>query len=187
MPVLGNAARTKPHEAVYSHTTPSLSASRMNRYAGCERGTCAIPYERATRTGAPRGYHRIGAGSGAGAAVAALWWQDADSTPQRLVVVTKQATGAPAQIHHRCPMVVRDDEVNAWIDPRCTPLPAASRRETSMRKSMATSGRDEVFRRHAVAAGTRQGPWLPSRSRRSDCRESDRGHRKRREVRGYGR
>ena len=27
----------------YSHTTPSLSASRMYGYAGCDRGTGAIP------------------------------------------------------------------------------------------------------------------------------------------------
>ena len=32
----------------YSHTTPSPSASRMYRYAGCERGTGAIPCRRAS-------------------------------------------------------------------------------------------------------------------------------------------
>ena len=32
----------------YSHTTPSASASRMKRYAGCERATGAIPCRRAS-------------------------------------------------------------------------------------------------------------------------------------------
>ena len=38
------AARSKG----YSHTMPSLSASRMYQYAGCERGTGAMPCRRAS-------------------------------------------------------------------------------------------------------------------------------------------
>ena len=57
----------------------------------------------------------------AGVALTAIWWQSAGAGPRRLVVITKEAAGAPAQIHHRAPMVVGDDEVNDWIDPRCAP------------------------------------------------------------------
>ena len=42
------AAALKRGKYPYSHTTPSPSPSRMYRYAGCERGTGAIPCRRAS-------------------------------------------------------------------------------------------------------------------------------------------
>ena len=77
---------------------------------------CVVPvdawFERGIRPGAGRGQHQIATHDRAGVAFAAIWWQSAGDGPRRLVIVTKQATGAPARIHHRAPMVVRDDEVN---------------------------------------------------------------------------
>lgn len=85
---------------------------------------CIIPvdawYERGTRPGVHRGYHAIGAANRAGVALAALWWPGPDAqSPRRLVIVTKEASGAPAQIHHRCPMVSERHEVSTWVNPKC--------------------------------------------------------------------
>ena len=82
---------------------------------------CVVPvhgwFERGTRPGAQRGPHRIGACDGSITGLAALWWPSpVRGSPRRLVVVTKQASGAPAQIHHRCPMVVLDEDLDAWLD-----------------------------------------------------------------------
>ena len=40
--------RFRIRSGAHSHTTPSPSPSRMYRYAGCERGTGAIPCRRAS-------------------------------------------------------------------------------------------------------------------------------------------
>ena len=82
---------------------------------------CVVPvdawFERGTRPGAGRGPHRIGACDGSITGLAALWWPSAvRGSPRRLVVVTKQASGAPAQIHHRTPMAVLHADVDAWLD-----------------------------------------------------------------------
>ena len=88
---------------------------------------CVIPvegwYERGTRPGVRRGYHAIAACDRGTVALAALWWPGAaPDGPRRLVVVTKEAQGAPARIHHRAPMVIAQHEVRDWVDPTC-PLP----------------------------------------------------------------
>ena len=52
------------------------------------------------------------------AGLAMLWWRDrATRRPAQLVIVTKQAMGAPAKIHHRTPMVVTPNDAEAWLDP----------------------------------------------------------------------
>ena len=83
---------------------------------------CVIPvdgwYERGTRPGVRRDYHPIAARDRSTVALAALWWPGAKpSDPRRLVIGTKEAQGAPARIHHRCPMVVAQHEVGMWVDP----------------------------------------------------------------------
>ena len=74
--------------------------------------------ERGTRRRGPRGPHMVWPKARTGAGLATLWWRDRTSDrPARLVIVTKQAMGAPAHIHHRTPMLVTPDDVKGWLDP----------------------------------------------------------------------
>ena len=88
--------------------------------AAVRRGIAPVDawIERATRPGPPRGAHVVQPSDGGVVGLAALWWRNADDrTPERLVIVTKGAMGAPAEIHHRTPMVVTPDDAPAWLDP----------------------------------------------------------------------
>ena len=68
--------------------------------------------------GAERKHHAIAAQDGSITGLAALWWPAAVvNMPRRFVIVTKNASGAPSEIHHRTPMVVLDDDVDAWPNP----------------------------------------------------------------------
>ena len=82
---------------------------------------CIVPvdawFEWGTRPGAERKHHAIAAQDGSITGLAALWWPAAIvNMPRRFVIVTKNASGAPAEIHHRTPMIVLDDNVDAWLD-----------------------------------------------------------------------
>ena len=82
---------------------------------------CIVPadawIEWGTRPGARRGPHEVSACEGETTGIAALWWPSPmRGCPRRLVVVTKTASGAPAQIHHRTPMALLDGDVDTWLD-----------------------------------------------------------------------
>jgi putative SOS response-associated peptidase YedK len=58
------------------------------------------------------------------AAVAALWstWRPRDGVPDdrplaTVALMTTEATGAAATIHHRMPLIVPDGLLDAWLDP----------------------------------------------------------------------
>ena len=111
---------------------------------------CVIPvdawYERGTRPGVRRDYHAIAARDRSSVALAALWWPGpTPDAPRRLVIVTKAAQGAPARIHHRCPMVVAQHEVRDWVDPTFP--------EIGVRQMLARASADEgAFEPVALAA-----------------------------------
>jgi putative SOS response-associated peptidase YedK len=79
------------------------------------------------------------------AAIAALWstWRprdERDTATSRLSTVallTTEATGAAADVHHRMPVVVPDDVLDDWLDPLATDpggiLAALAARATSVR------------------------------------------------------
>ena len=68
-------------------------------------------------TGKVTKHHAIAAQDGSITGLAALWWPAAIvNMPRRFVIVTKNASGAPAEIHHHAPMIVLDDDVDAWLD-----------------------------------------------------------------------
>ena len=82
---------------------------------------CIVPvdrwYEWGTRPGARGGPHEVSACEGGTTGFAALWWPSpVRGCPRRLVIVTKAASGAPAQIYHRTPMAVLDADVDTWLD-----------------------------------------------------------------------
>ena len=121
----GLPASWLPRGELLRHARAESALAKMTFQDAARHRRCIVPvdawFERGTRPGVRRGQHQIATRDRAGVALAAIWWQSAGDGPRRLVIVTKQATGAPAGIHHRAPMVVRDDEVNDWIDPRCAP------------------------------------------------------------------
>ena len=59
-------------------------------------------------------------------AVAALWsmWRGRSSAPEpplsTVALMTTEATGRAAEVHHRMPLVVPDDLVGDWLDPART-------------------------------------------------------------------
>lgn len=82
---------------------------------------CIVPvdgwFERGTRPGVAKGPHSICAEDGSITGLAALFWPPTVRGGfRRLVVITKQAMGAAAAIHHRTPMVVRTDDIETWLD-----------------------------------------------------------------------
>ena len=90
--------------------------------------------ERGTRPGARRGAHVVRPSDESVAGLAILWWRNPnDRRPARLVIVTKQATGAPAQIHHRTPMVITPEDAPTWLDPtsKIAPIQALLARPAS--------------------------------------------------------
>ena len=53
--------------------------------------------------------------------IAALAWGGPSAITAKCVLVTAAAAPSMARVHHRQPLCLEDDEVNAWLDP-ATPL-----------------------------------------------------------------
>ena len=108
-------------------------AATSRLFGPSERGRrCVVPvdgwYEWTEEDGARQPY-LLRDPDGEPAALAALWstWRDPAGTVPPLAtvaLVTTEARGAAATVHHRMPLVLAGADLDAWLDP-ATPDPAA--------------------------------------------------------------
>ncbi|MEE8397288.1 MAG: SOS response-associated peptidase [bacterium] len=87
---------------------------------------CLVPasgyYEWRTEGEGKQPYH-IRRADGAPLAFAGLWetWQNPEhGTVETCTIITTEAAGAPAEIHHRMPVMLNPADFDAWLDPEQT-------------------------------------------------------------------
>ena len=119
----GLPAAWLPKGELLRHARAETAAGKPTFRDAASARRCIVPvdawWEWGTRPGAERKAHEITACDGSSTGLAALWWPaPVTDMPRRIVIVTKAASGPPAQIHHRTPMVVLDEDVDAWLDPQ---------------------------------------------------------------------
>ena len=103
------------------HARAETAMSKPTFREAARTRRCIVPVdawiEWGTRPGARRGPHEVRACEGGTTGIAGLWWPSAvRRCPRRLVIITKTASGPPAQIHHRTPMAVLDSDIDIWLD-----------------------------------------------------------------------